>query len=262
MSFWLNPLRAETNEASGRQGGFVRWTLIGAHGEVRGGLTFWSCISMSVTGGHDQTEADWPHRRCALWGPFRVTVVRWFMIYFPINPSLPRALDPPADKCQGLPSQYTLSPSPTVEGSPALLFLSNPNWIGVVNFSLFGHLYCMSANWNKGKNGGQSKNLWMTELLDGRTGLAGCTHLGLQADGVGWGLCNTGLSHMASNHTKPLGNPMLTSNWVHMRPQGKCVCPVIPGQMFGVFFPVFLLWALAANQRQSSLWSVQSKQQS
>lgn len=157
MSFWLNPFCAETNEASGRQGEFVRWTLLGAHGEVRRGLTVWSCISISVTGGAHWWEADRPHRRCAPWEPFRVTAERWFMIYFPKNPSLPHALGPLVDKCQGLPPHNALAPSSTAEASSALLSLSKPNWI-------FGHPYCMAAKWNKGKDGGESKNPWMTEL--------------------------------------------------------------------------------------------------
>lgn len=138
--------------------------LLGLMERSEGGLTFWSCISMSVTGGDNQREADWPHRRCALWEPFRVTVVRWFMIYFPISPSLPHALGLLIVICQGLTSLYTLPPCSTAEGSRALLFLSNPNRICALNFSLFGLLYWMSANWNKEKDGEESKNLWMTDL--------------------------------------------------------------------------------------------------
>lgn len=91
-------------------------------------------------------------------------------------------------------------------------------------------------------------------VLDGGRGLAGSTHLGLQADGVGWGLHYTGLSHMAPNHTEPLGN-----NTDCGARETIGVCPLISGQMFGVFLPGFLLWVLAENQKQASLWDVQSK---
>lgn len=164
MSFWLNPFCAETNEASGRQGEFVRWTLIGAHGEVRQGLTVWSCISMSVTGGAHRREADRPHRKCAPWKSFRVTAERWFMVYFPINPSLPCALGPLVDKCQGPPSHNFLVPSSTAEASSVLLFLFKPNWICAFKRSLFGHPNCMPANRNNRKDGVGSKNPWMTVL--------------------------------------------------------------------------------------------------
>lgn len=75
------------------------------------------------------------------------------------------------------------------------------------------------------------------EVLDGRAGLAGSTHLGLQADGVGWGLCNTGLSHMAPNHTKPLGNPMLASNCGPHETIGQMCLPPDPGPDVWCVFP-------------------------
>lgn len=37
--------------------------------------------------------------------------------------------------------------------------------------------------------------------------LAGSAHLGLQADGEGWGLRNTSPSHMSPNHIESLGSP-------------------------------------------------------
>lgn len=74
-------------------------------------------------------------------------------------------------------------------------------------------------------------------VLDGGTGLAGSTHLGLQADGVGWGLRNTGLSHMAPNHTEPLGNPPFASNCDPRETIGQMCLPPDPRPDVWCVFP-------------------------
>lgn len=165
---------------------------------------------MSITGAGDQMKSDWPHRRCALWEPFLVTEVRWFMIYFPINPSLLCALGPPVNKCQARLSPYTFPPTSTVEASPALPSSVKPNWEGPPHLLI--HLICTRACLLIGTRERMEARLKSHEWQSssgvgfGRR-LAGSAHLGLQADGEGWGLHNTRLSHMSTNHTEPLGSP-------------------------------------------------------
>lgn len=108
----------------------------------------------------------WPHRRCALRGPFFVTKVRWFMIYFPITPSLLCALGLPVNKCWAWLSHYIFPPTSAVEDSLVLASSVKPNWDGLPQLLL--HLVCtrarMSGNWNKGRDSGEIKKPWMTEL--------------------------------------------------------------------------------------------------
>lgn len=66
--------------------------------------------------------------------------------------------------------QHLSSLFSTAGTSAAFLFLSKPNLICTVKFSIFGHPYCMSANWNKRKDGGERVK----------------THEWASCSGVGW----------------------------------------------------------------------------
>lgn len=120
---------------------------------------------MSITEAGDQLNSDRPHRRCALREPFLVTEVRWFMIYFPITPSLLSALGPPVNN-----HQAWLSPRlPSHVHSRTLIY--GPcffRWDKLGRASTVintAYLYsCMSGNWNKRGDGGEIKKPWMTEL--------------------------------------------------------------------------------------------------
>lgn len=139
--------------------------LLGLMERSDGGLTVWSCIGMNVTGGAP-SEGGRPATQ-------EMCSVRTFpchcgeMIYDLFsNKSQPDSCtgSPLANECQGPPHRNTLAPSSTAGTSSALLFLSKSNCSRTVKFSIFGHPYCMSANWNKRKDGGESTNPWMTEL--------------------------------------------------------------------------------------------------
>lgn len=85
---------------------------------------------MSITAAGDHMKSDWPHWRCALRGPFLVTEVRWFMIYFPITPSLLSALGPPVNNHKAWLSTYTFPPTSTPEASTILPSSAETNWKG------------------------------------------------------------------------------------------------------------------------------------
>ncbi len=163
---------------------------------------------MSITEAGDQTKSDWPHRRCALWEPFLVTEVRWFMIYFPITPSLLCALGPPVNK-----RRARLSPLHLASHIHSRSFSSasvEPNWEGLPHLLI--QLICTRACLVIGTREGMVARLksheWQNSSGVGFSWkLAGSAHLGLSADGEGWGLHNTRLSHMSPNHTEPLGSP-------------------------------------------------------
>lgn len=112
-----------------------------------------------------EQASDWPHRRCALWEPFLVTEVRWFMIYFPITPSLLCALGPPVIKRRAWLSPYTFPPTSTVGASPVLLSSVQAKLRRASTFINTAYLYtCVSGNWRKGRDGGNILRAWMTEL--------------------------------------------------------------------------------------------------
>ncbi len=165
---------------------------------------------MSITGAGDQTESGRPHRRCALWEPFLVTEVRWFMIYFPINPSLLCALGPPVNNWRAQLSLYTFPPTSTAEASPASIHC----WVQIgeglpqLVIQLICKRACLVIGTSEGMVARLKSHEWQSCSGVGCSRrLAGSAHLGLQADGEGWGLHNTGLSHMSPNHTEPLGSP-------------------------------------------------------
>lgn len=153
-------------------------------------------------------ESDWPHKRCALQESLLVTEVRWFMIYFPINPSVPCALGPSFNKCQArhLPSHIH---SWHFAGASFLCLAKLVRASMLINRTFLSSR--MSGNY-KGIREGMVARLksheWQSSSGVGFSRkLAGSAHLGLQADGEGWGLHNTRLSHMSPNHTESLGSP-------------------------------------------------------
>lgn len=208
---------------------------------------------MSVTGTCDQVESDRPHRRCAPWEPFPVTEVRWFMIYFPINPSLLRALGRPVNKRRArlsppcspsLPrSCWRLLPAPPLSGLAKLGRAST-----VINAA---YLYaCMSLNWNKGRDGGEIKKPWMTELqwcwIQSE---AGSLHTP-GPPGRWWGLRVT--QHQAQPYVsqphgtfrKPIVRLRMWSMW-ERRP--NVLCSLIPDQVFLLPASVVKVGSQAAN---------------
>lgn len=151
---------------------------------------------MSITGAGHQMKSDRPHRRSALQGPLLVTEVRWFMIYFPITPSLLCALGPPVNKRQARLSPHppththTFPPTSTVESfsCPASLPRFQPNWEGLPR--LLAQLICTRACLVIGTREGMVARLksheWQSSSGVGFSRrLAGSAHLGLQADGEG-----------------------------------------------------------------------------
>lgn len=236
MRCWLNHLWVETSlGASGRQRWFTGWNLSGAHRGVKVTAACgtqvppppsllqsfsvmiclrwctWSCISMSITGVGDKMKSGRPHRSSAVWEPLLVTEVRWFMIYFPINPSLLRAPCPPVNKCQVTIPLHLPSHIHSGGFSGTLLPVAKAKLGRASTVIITPYLYMqMSGNWNKGRNGGEIKKPWMTELQwcwtwleAGRLRTPGPLRQMVRVEG----LHNTRLSHMSPNHTEPYGRP-------------------------------------------------------
>lgn len=81
--------------------------------------------------------------------------------------------------------------------------------------------------------------------------LAGSTHLGLQADGEGWGLRNTRRSHMSPNHTEPLGGPQFASKCAPWEIGGQSAPRPDSDQVLG---NLILCVCLRRNQKTIGRW--------
>lgn len=209
---------------------------------------------MSFTGASDQMKSDWPHRKYSLRGPFLVTEVRWFMIYFPITPSVLCALGPHVNKGWASLSPCTFPPTSIVE---AFVVLPASCWAKLGKASTVfntAYLYTfMSGNWNTGRDGGEIKKLWMTEL---RWCWSQCEAGRLCTPGPprqmvrGWGLHNTRLSHMSPNHTrtfrKPIVRLQMRSKWDQ---RANVFCSLIPDQVLSK-----LLLCVCLNRRITGWW--------
>lgn len=158
----------------------------------------------------DLMKSNWPHRKffCAMafpchWGK---------MIYdlFSNNSQHALCAGPSCQQTLGItiPQYFLLPPTFTVF---LLLPVSvEPNWERLPQDLKW--LICTCACLVIGTREEMVARLksceWQSSSGAGFSGrLAGSAHLGLQADGEGWGLHNTRQSHMSPNHTEPLESP-------------------------------------------------------
>lgn len=157
---------------------------------------------MSVTEAGDRMKSDWPHWRCALRGLFPVTEVRWFMIYFPITPSLLCALGPPVNN-HYLPSHiYRRS----FHSHSVLCWDKLGRGFHNYEYSLFVSLVIGTREGTAGRLKAMNDRAPVVLVLVG--GWQDLHTWASTADGESWGLHNSSLSRMSPHLTESSGSPL------------------------------------------------------